>query len=388
MSSSASDAAALRALGHALAPRDGERAARALALAARAAGEAGQLAFAVAVARELGAIDAAAAERAIAGLAAAYGKGSPRVDGSHRPQPPPFAAESEPVDLDAAERALAAAAPGPLPSVPLFHALSPDAFARLCALAAPRACDAGAVVVEVGQRGEALFVVARGTVRIDRPTAAGDVVLSRLRAGAFFGEMALLTDSPRTARATCETAALLLEIPRRGLADLAAGSPEFSSVLADYTRDRLLHNLMLTSGVFAPLDEDARARLIVRFSPVTLGAGEVLLGEGDPGGHLYVIVSGAVDIEKRDQGETLTVTRLGPGDVVGEISLLTRRPATATVRARERTRALALARDDFNAIVADFPGVLAHLYQLAVSRERDLERFLSDAVVEADEYLI
>ncbi len=159
-------------------------------------------------------------------------------------------------------------------------------------------------------------------------------------------------------------------------------------MLADYTRDRLLHNLMLTSGVFAPLDEDARARLIVRFSPVTLGAGEVLLGEGDPGGHLYVIVSGAVDIEKRDQGETLTVTRLGPGDVVGEISLLTRRPATETVRARERTRALALARDDFNAIVADFPGVLAHLYQLAVSRERDLERFLSDAVVEADEYLI
>jgi CRP-like cAMP-binding protein len=120
----------------------------------------------------------------------------------------------------------------------------------------------------------------------------------------------------------------------------------------------------------------------------TLAPGDCLLKEGEPGGHLYVLMSGAVDVEKADRGDTLTVTRLGPGDVVGEISLLTRRPATATVRARGKTLALALARDDFNAIVGGFPEVLAHLYQLAVTRERDLERFLSDAIVEADDYLI
>jgi len=391
------DAAALRALGNALAASwEAKAAARALMLAVRAASVAGQLPLAVAAAQELAAIDRDRATEAIAKLAAAYGKGSPRVDGSHRARPPRFAEETpKPADptaaLDGAERALAAIADGPLPRVPLFHSLAPDLFARLCAIVSPREYAAGAVVVEVGQKGEALYVVARGTIRIGRPSPpseGGEVILSHLRAGSFFGEMALLTESPRAARATCETPTLLLEIPRRELDLLAESSPEFSSVLADYTRDRLLHNLMITSGVFAPLDEEARARLIARFRPVALAVGETLLDEGAPGGHLYVIVSGAVDIEKRDQGDTLTVTRLGAGDVVGEISLLTRRPATATVRAHRKTHALALARDDFNEIVADFPGVLTHLYQLAVQRERDLERFLAEAVVEADDYLI
>ena len=47
-----------------------------------------------------------------------------------------------------------------------------------------------------------------------------------------------------------------------------------------------------------------------------------------------------------------------------------------------------IAREDWNAVAAEFPGVLAHLYQLALHREQDLERFLAEDVIEADDYLI
>ena len=273
--------------------------------------------------------------------------------------------------------------------MPLFSGLSAGSFAKLVGLAKIVEAEAGKVVVDVGQPGSALYLIARGLVRIARPGSDGrEVVLSHLRAGAFFGEMALLTDSPRAARATCETPCTLLEVARRGLSDLAEAEPELAAVLAAHARDRLLANLMVTSALFAELDGAARAKLIERFTLRVLPAGATLLTEGQPGGELHLVLSGAVDVVKRDAGQELTVTRLGPGDVVGEISLLTRRPCTATVRAREKVHALTLSRDAFNAIVAEVPDVLAHLYQLAVERERDLERFLAEGVAEADDYLI
>lgn len=390
------DAHALRALGLAMVGAgEAKIAASALGSAARAFATVGQLPMALAVAREIEPLDETEAERLVSELATAYGRGSKRVDPDFRPRPPRRADRSRapgkaiPLEaLAAAEAAVAKLERGPLPRFPLFHGLAPESFARLAATVEVRECADGEVVVEVGSPGESFFVVARGTVTITRPDGEDEVVLSHLRAGALFGEMALLTDSPRTARATADGDALLLEIPRRGLDELAAAEPEFAAVLAEYTRERLLQNLMLTSGVFAPLDEAARARLIERFQPFTIQPGETLLVEGEPGGGLFAILSGAVAIEKRADGDVLTITRLGPGEVVGEISLLTRRPATATVRAVLRTHVIGLSREDFNAIVADFPALLTHLYQLANAREQDLERFLADEVIEADDYLI
>ncbi len=392
------DAFALRCLAFALEKIGETRAVEvALSSAVRAAREQGQLALAIAVAKELAAHRPQIAAAEIDELQVAYGRGSARVDVNYRAQPPRFPVLSErprkplrDLALDAllaAEAILAALPAGPLPRIPLFHGLGPAAFAELVELIAVQEYPAGTVVIEVGAPGNACYVIARGTVAISRPRQQTEVV-SHLRSGAFFGEMALLTDSPRMARATCETPTLLLELPRSRLGRLAEKVPELATELASYTRDRLLDNLMHTSTLFASLEKAARLQLVQRFQPQRFEEGSALITEGEPGGHLYILLSGKVAVEK-SAGETpLTVTHLRTGDVVGEISLLTRRPATATVRARTRTHALALSRDDFNAIVGLYPGVLTHLYQLAVEREKDLERLLAEKVIEADEVLI
>ena len=397
------DATDVRALALALVGAgEPELASRGLAAACRLFAAAGQLPMALVAVKELEPVDEATAAKLVDELQRRYGPGSTQVDPAFRAAPPrvtddppgrppsPKQARAKAVEAVAAAEAEAVRRGGArLPKIPLFHHLGPTSFRRLVERVELQERSTGEVVVEAGEPGVSCFVIARGTVRIERPRADGEpLLLSHLRGGALFGEMALLTDSPRNARAVCESPTLLFELSRPSVEELAAAAPELAAVLADHTRDRLLQNLMLTSGLFSPLGLEARGRLVARFEPRAFAPGELLLEEGAEGGHLHVLLSGEVAVEKREGGDLLTITRLGPGEVVGEISLLSHRPATATVRARSRTLTLALARADFAAVVGEVPELIAHLYQVAMAREQDLARFLADAVVEADEYLI
>src|SRR3990172_3956023 len=65
-------------------------------------------------------------------------------------------------------------------------------------------------------------------------------------------------------------------------------------------------------------------------------AGKELFREGDPGDGLFLIVLGEIDIVKRGPRGERPLARLGEGAVLGEISLLTNEPRSATGRAAAR----------------------------------------------------
>jgi len=71
----------------------------------------------------------------------------------------------------------------------------------------------GEVLFEEGDAAEGLYLIRRGSVTISRVIAGREVVLSYLSAGNYVGEMALLSDSPRTAtvKAAVTTEALILD---------------------------------------------------------------------------------------------------------------------------------------------------------------------------------
>jgi CRP/FNR family cyclic AMP-dependent transcriptional regulator len=66
----------------------------------------------------------------------------------------------------------------------------------------------------------------------------------------------------------------------------------------------------------------------------TLAAGEVLIAEGDPGGNLYVLESGKLNVER---GGITLATITAQGALVGEMSVLLGTENTATVRAAAPT---------------------------------------------------
>ena len=103
--------------------------------------------------------------------------------------------------------------------------------------------------------------------------------------------------------------------------------------------------LELLRGVplLALLPEATLESLARALVPLEIGAGEVLIQQGDEGDRFYVIESGSVEVTKDGRH----IARLGPGDYVGEIALLRDVPRTATVTATSQTTAQALDRAHF-----------------------------------------
>src|SRR6266849_4015720 len=90
-----------------------------------------------------------------------------------------------------------------LDAIPLFRQLSPSALEKISRLMVKESYKAGDTIFLGGERGDALYVVDSGKVRIwVRDSDGNDVTLSELEPGSFFGEMSVLDGGKRSANAT------------------------------------------------------------------------------------------------------------------------------------------------------------------------------------------
>lgn len=89
--------------------------------------------------------------------------------------------------------------------VPLFSKLDASAIADLVSILRARTVTPGTTLMRQGDRGDAMYFIASGSVEVSSPTLS-----AQLSEGDFFGEMALLSKEPRTATVTAETSADLL----------------------------------------------------------------------------------------------------------------------------------------------------------------------------------
>lgn len=95
---------------------------------------------------------------------------------------------------------------------PLFSGFTPEEITVFAAIITDKSIAAGMTVFIEGMPGESLFLIAEGTIRISKMLAEGEEkTLVVLGADEFFGEMAILDGSPRSATArVVENAKLLL----------------------------------------------------------------------------------------------------------------------------------------------------------------------------------
>lgn len=84
-----------------------------------------------------------------------------------------------------------------------------------------------------------------------------------------------------------------------------------------------------------------------------VAAGKELFREGDPGDGLFLVVSGEIDIVKRGPRGDRSLARMGPGGVLGEMSLITADLRSATGRAVVDTRVLRLPVRRFRVLLDD-----------------------------------
>jgi CRP-like cAMP-binding protein len=317
-------------------------------------------------------------------VAAAQPPAAATVAPPSRPvEPPRDGAPAAAVHGGSAEPAVPA-----LPHVPLFSDLSREAFVALARRLRLRSARAGAEVLRAGDRGQSLFVVAAGRLRVEREGAEGRVVLGHVGDGEFFGEMALLSGEPRMASVVAETDCELLEIQAGVLAELCRAHRSVALSLTRFYRRRLLANVMSTSPVFRPFSPEDRSALVRRFRTREVAPGEVLVQEGKRSEGLFVVLSGRFDVVRGAPRPT-RIAGLREGDLFGEISCLRRQPAAASVVARRRGIALRLPREEFAEVASSYPQVLELVSGLAEEREQSLTATTPDAAAEpARPYLV
>ena len=113
--------------------------------------------------------------------------------------------------------------------------------------------------------------------------------------------------------------------------------------------------------------------------PISLGVGEVLFHQGDPGGDLFVIEDGVIEISViSDDGRKLTLNTLAEGQAFGEIALLDEGPRTATAIALRETRLTRIARAALVAAIREVPDLGIELMALAGRRLRWVNALLEE----------
>jgi cAMP-dependent protein kinase regulator len=344
-------------------------------------------------------------------IALAFGRGSKRIaDVSPLPPPlpvrpgvdPELAALRGDALLARAEACLSKligtedpASHGLVPALPLFSALEASALERLLGAFESRDLAVEELAIEQGAEGREAFVVVRGVLRAERTPPTGQdegaaTLLAVLGPGAIFGEMALVSEAPRAASVIAQEPSTVLVASREALEGIAASEPAIGRELGSFCRSRMIANLVRTSALLRAIPAEDREQVMALFQARTFQEGEILFREGSEPEGLYLLASGGVRVMAADPsgGEDVVVADLGPGDVVGEISIVLRRPATGTVVAAYPTVALELSRDAFQEAIRRHPSVLTELYQLATARQDELRSVVAQQALDVEEAVL
>ena len=144
-----------------------------------------------------------------------------------------------------------------------------------------------------------------------------------------------------------------------------------SDLVDEETIDRMLH----TSPVFGRLEPDARDLLRKELTLRVARRGDVLMRAGDQADGLYLLGSGRVQVlYVNDDGTETAVNELGRGEVIGEMSLLTDRPRSATIIALRDSHLLFLSTEAFTRVVRAHPDALRAVSTALVERFLALRR--------------
>jgi len=120
-----------------------------------------------------------------------------------------------------------------LRACPLFHGLDEPSLTMVATALRPRRFRQGETIFHAGDPGGALFIVARGRVKITVPPEDGSepAILTTVESGGFFGELALLDGAPRSATAVALGAVETQVLARESFLDLVDTQPTLRRAL-------------------------------------------------------------------------------------------------------------------------------------------------------------
>ncbi|GBF90110.1 cyclic nucleotide dependent kinase [Raphidocelis subcapitata] len=212
-----------------------------------------------------------------------------------------------------------------------------------------RSVTAGEILIQEGEVGLAaseLYVVKTGKFEVLERRKGVNMRVNVKESGDVFGEVSLLYNCPRTATVAATTDAVVWvlerDVFRKYVQEAAEG--EVGQI------ELFLNSVPLLSQ----LSREAKLRLVDAFVEEYIGAGTVIIREGDPGDKFYIVKSGEALVTQGGK----EVNRLFKADFFGERALLSNEPRGATVSAVQDTVCLTLDRDTFVEILGPYDKIM------------------------------
>ena len=119
--------------------------------------------------------------------------------------------------------------------VPLFARCTKGQLTRIAQLADELDLPTGKTLTKEGAPGREFFVILEGCAEVRR----NGRVIASMRGGDFFGEIALVTDVPRTATVKTTSAVRVLVLPSREFRQLLRTSPDIQGKVLQAVAERL-----------------------------------------------------------------------------------------------------------------------------------------------------
>ena len=257
-------------------------------------------------------------------------------------------------------------------SSPLLSELDSDLVRYLIDCSSVVYSPTGKIIIREGEADTSLYLILQGSVRVERtnPKTGVHETLTSLRRGAFFGEMALLTDAPRNATVRSAEPTTLLKATREAVRELIRKDKRVLKLLMRFFRSRMVTNLVASSDLFAPFTAAECRMLTTQFQLRELPPGYVVVEQGHPADGLYLVLVGSLHVFSNANGRRQELGSLFPGDVFAEMSLMDGVDATATITTSQRAWLLCLPRAQFRLWVEEHPRLREQLDEIASSRRR------------------
>ncbi len=199
------------------------------------------------------------------------------------------------------------------------------------------------------------------------------------KVGEIFGEMAAISESPRSATAVAKSDCRVLSLDDKGFSSALQKKPEFALMMLGTMIMRLRSMIAQLSGVPTAaeakesrvFDKDLLAQMIEGLGEhalVRYDKGKIIMVAGQAGALMYVVTEGRVAISIRGA----VVERVGPGGIFGEMALVDQSPRAANAVAESDVALLAINRNVFVSLVKSTPTFGIALLSATAERLRNI----------------
>jgi NTE family protein/lysophospholipid hydrolase len=255
----------------------------------------------------------------------------------------------------------------------------------LCAALFERAGDeleiirlrAGETLFRQGDPADAVYAVRTGRVSVTL-TGADEVerLVAEVGPDGVVGELGLMAGRVRSARVSALEDSQLLKLPGTTFERIVENSPEVLEQMTDVVRSRLRRTRLakILTDLLGDFDADVLREVEASGHWVDLSKGDALFHQGEAGENLYVLVTGRLRVVAEGADGTIrTLNEMVPGETVGEMSMITGEPHSATVYAIRQSSLLRLSRSTWERIGRRHPELLLAIARLLVQRLRTSE---------------